>query len=111
MENRRCKAIPASPVGSFGAPCNPPSLKRGRDFTYRIGTGIDSVRERASGGMLAKKGGERKRKDQEGYTAGTVGTASNRPSRAPSIAMARSTTHTRRKLNSPSGVHWRKSHP
>ena len=75
MEIRSYNAIPTCQVRSFGDPRNPSSRKLGRNFVYGIRTGADSGTG-DSDGMLTKEGGERKRKDQEGYTARTVGTAS-----------------------------------
>jgi hypothetical protein len=73
MEIRSYNAIPTCQVRSFGDPRNPSSRKLGRNFVYGIRTGADSGTG-DSDGMLTKEGGERKRKEQDGYVAGTVGT-------------------------------------
>ena len=73
MEIRSYNAIPTCQVRSFGELRNPPSRKCGRNFVYGIWTGADSGTG-DSEGMLTKEGGERKRKEQDGYAAGTVRT-------------------------------------
>jgi len=73
MEIRSDNAIPTCQVRSFGEPRSPPSRKRGRNFVYGIWT-VTNSGTGDSNGMLTKEGGKRKRKEQDGYAAGTVGT-------------------------------------